>query len=271
LIKNLSKARPPPKTRSFGGKNLSNFNGMLQNSEILPPKPYKVIPIQECGEPLVALPDKTFAFVHPHPYEKLGAPYDEKSPFYVRQSVLERLLQAQHRLQATHPGWKIQIFDAYRPLAVQQYMMDHTFAEVLQERGLQTQDLTEPERAAILGLVYEFWAAPDPDPTRPPPHSTGGAVDITLVDAVGQVVEMGSPIDELSPRSYPNHFAASQQALEQTFHAHREVLNRVMVEAGFQRHPGEWWHFCYGDQMWAWLMHQADPTVEAIARYGRVS
>jgi D-alanyl-D-alanine dipeptidase len=236
----------------------------------MPLKPYKLIPIQECGEPLVAIPHETFAFVQPHPYEKLGAPYDDKSPFYVRQRVLERLLQAQHLLQASNCGWKIQIFDAYRPLAVQQFMVEHTFAKVLQQKGLTESELTEPERASILELVYEFWALPDPDLAKPPPHSTGGAVDITLVDATGQVVDMGSAIDELSSRSYPNHFATSKNAPEQTYHTHRELLNRVMIQAGFQRHPGEWWHFCYGDQMWAWLMNQTDSTFAAIARYGRV-
>ncbi|MGQ9871234.1 M15 family metallopeptidase [Leptodesmis sp.] len=237
----------------------------------MPLKPYKLVPIQECGEPLVAIPSDPFTFIHPHPYERLGAPYDDKSPFYVRQGVLERLLNAQSQLQKSHPGWKIQIFDAYRPLAVQQFMVDHTFAEVLQQKRLTESELTELERAAILELVYEFWALPDPDPAKPPPHSTGGAVDITLVDATAQVVDMGSPIDELSPRSYPNHFATSKNAPEQTYHAHRELLNWVMTQAGFQRHPGEWWHFCYGDQMWAWLMNQADSTFAAIACYGRVA
>lgn len=237
----------------------------------MPLKPYKLVPIQECGEPLIAIPCEIFAVVHPHPYEQLGAPYDDKSPFYVRQSVLERLLQAQHLLQASNPGWKIQIFDAYRPLAVQQFMVDYTFAEVLQQKGLTESDLTETERTAILELVYEFWALPDADPTKPPPHSTGGAIDITLMDAARQVVDMGSPIDELSPRSYPHHFASSQSGLEQTYHAHRELLNRVMSQAGFRQHPGEWWHFCYGDQMWAWLRNQTDSTFEAIAHYGRVA
>ena len=36
------------------------------------------------------------------------------------------------------------------------------------------------------------------------------------------------------------------------------------------RHPKEWWHFSYGDQLWAWLYQQANPDDLAIARYGRV-
>ncbi len=228
------------------------------------------MPIQECGEPLVPIPPGQFSFVQPHPYAKVGAPYGDRSPFCLRQSVIERLLAAHRYLQTRHPGWKIQIFDAYRPVAVQQYMVDYTFAELLQQRGLKTEHLLETEQQELWNLVYEFWAIPDLDPKQPPPHSTGGAVDVTLVDGTGQVVEMGTPIDELSPRSHPDHFASSQNSEEQQFHSHRQILSGVMSAAGFWQHPGEWWHFCYGDQMWAWLTRQQSPDATAIARYGRV-
>ncbi|MCZ0900835.1 D-alanyl-D-alanine dipeptidase, partial [Microcoleus sp. HI-ES] len=38
---------------------------------------------------------------------------------------------------------------------------------------------------------------------------------------------------------------------------------------GFQQHPNEWWHFCLGDQMWAWLTNQNNSGSQLIARYGR--
>lgn len=234
-------------------------------------KPYQHVPIDECGESLVAIPAETFALVQPHPYAVLGAPYADKSPFYVRQGVLERLGNAQTGLQNSHPGWRIQVFDAYRPLAVQQFMVDYTFAEVVQQRGLVLEDLAEAQSREIYGQVYEFWAMPDADPTRPPPHSTGGAVDVTLVDETGQPVNMGSAIDELSPRSYPHHFASSQNDQEQQFHHLRQLLHQVMSQAGFRQHPNEWWHFCYGDQMWAWLTSQTELEFEPIARYGRIT
>lgn len=233
-------------------------------------KPYHQTPIVECGEPLVPIPPAQFALVLPHPYEKLGAPYGNKSPFYLRQTVLDRLNTAQTGLQSIHPGWKIQVFDAYRPIAVQQFMVDYTFQELVQAQNLKAEQLTEPQRQEILAQVYEFWAVPNPDPAMPPPHSTGAAIDVTLVNEDGQPVDMGSPIDEVSPRSYPNHFAESAQPNAQIFDRHRQVLNQVMTEAGFQRHPNEWWHFCFGDQMWAWLTNQQNPVAHTIARYGGI-
>lgn len=233
-------------------------------------KPYQTIPIQDCHEPLVPLSAEQFAQVQPHPYVKLGAPYGEHSPFFVRQGVLERLAQAQAMLQQQQPTWQIQIFDAYRPVAVQQFMVDYTFHEIATAQGLAVETMTETQRQQVFEQVYEFWAAPNLDPACPPPHSTGAAVDVTLVDGNGVAIAMGSPIDEPSPRSYPNYFANSPLPFEQAYHHHRQLLRMVMCEAGFCQHPNEWWHFSYGDQMWAWQQQQNSPTATLTARYGRV-
>lgn len=217
------------------------------------------------------IPLEIFAVESPHPYQKLGATYVERSPYHLRQSVLDSLLQAQVQLQRHYPSWRIQIFDAYRPVAVQQFMVDYTFAEVVQAQGLTPAQLTAAQRTVIWEQVYQIWAVPSLDPNCPPPHSTGGAVDITLVDDTGTPVNMGSAIDELSPASHPNYYANGTAPSEQQYNFHRQLLWDVMRHSGFQRHPGEWWHFCLGDQMWAWLSNQADPTKFVVARYSRIA
>ncbi|MBX2865845.1 MAG: D-alanyl-D-alanine dipeptidase [Leptolyngbyaceae cyanobacterium MAG.088] len=229
----------------------------------MPSKPYQRIPIQDCGEPLVAIPLDQFAVVDPHPYAVLGAPYGERSPYYVRAGVLQALCQAQANLQTQNPGWRIQIFDAYRPIAVQQFMVDHTYEQLLQAWQTEHPE-TSKENAPkddLLNQVYQFWAAPSHDPATPPPHSTGAAIDITLIDDQQQVVDMGSAIDEISERSYPNHFADKPDG--ETFHCHRTLLSQTMQTAGFRQHPNEWWHFSQGDQLWAWLENAGN------ARYGK--
>ncbi|MBD1838031.1 D-alanyl-D-alanine dipeptidase [Coleofasciculus sp. FACHB-64] len=234
-------------------------------------KPYQQIVIVECGEPLTAIPLEQFAVVSPHPYEKLGATYGDRSPYYLRQGVLESLIAAQHQLAVTNPDWRIDLFDAFRPVEVQQFMVDYTFAEVVQAQGLNLIELTEAQRQAIWEIVYQFWAPPNLDPAMPPPHSTGAAVDITLVDNTGKTIDMGGEIDEISARSHPDYYANSIQPVEQQYHSHRQLLNDVMLQAGFRRHPNEWWHFCLGDQMWAWLCNQENPHHPVTARYGRVA
>ncbi|MEA5620381.1 M15 family metallopeptidase [Cronbergia sp. UHCC 0137] len=233
-------------------------------------KPYHQIPIIECGEPFTKIPLELFAVESPHPYEKLGATYGELSPYCLRQTVVEYLIQAQNYLQLLYPGWYIQIFDGYRPVAVQQFMVDYSFATEVEARGLSGEELSPQQSQEIWQGVYEIWAVPSLDPKTPPPHSTGAAVDVTLVNDQGMVVDMGSPIDEMSERSLPNYYANSTQPQAQNYHNHRQILRDVMLKAGFQRNPKEWWHFSFGDQMWAWLHNQSHPHNPVIARYSRL-
>jgi zinc D-Ala-D-Ala dipeptidase len=233
-------------------------------------RPYHKIPIFECGEPLVKIPLERFAVESPHPYEKLGAPYGDRSPYFLRQSVVESLILAQNNLQLLRPHWRIQIFDAYRPVAVQKFMVNYAFGEALQMAGLTEAELSPNQRQAIWEEVYKIWAEPSLDEKTPPPHSTGAAVDVTLVDDKGEIVNMGSPIDEMSGRSHPDYFANSVNGQAKQYHGDRQLLCDVMEKAGFKRNPREWWHFSIGDQMWAWLNNQVNPANPLIARYGRI-
>jgi len=226
-------------------------------------KPYQTIPIQECGEALVAIPPAQFAILTPHPYVALGAPYGSYSPYFLRQGVLKKLVTAQAYVSAHHAGWKLQIFDAYRPIPVQQFMVDHTVVQLATDQGLDAATIDDDTRLHLQTQVSKFWAMPSDNPDTPPPHSTGAAVDLTLIDAEGAVVDMGSEIDEISPRSYPDHFANEKGDEAQQLHHHRQILAQTMSKAGFRQHPNEWWHFSSGDQLWAWQEGNG-----AIARYG---
>ena len=214
------------------------------------------MPIKDEGEPLVGLDGAELSLATPHPYEALGAPYGGVSPWALRRGVVARLLAAQRALASARPGWRLHVLDALRPLAVQRFMVELT------DRQLQ-RDEPQLDAEGRAARVRQFWAMPSEDPATPPPHSTGAAVDVTLVDAEGRVVDMGSPFDEPTERSYPMHFAAAVDEAGRRAHEHRELLGRVLREAGFRRHPREWWHFSYGDQAWA-----AETNAPA-ALYGR--
>ncbi|MBW4656360.1 MAG: D-alanyl-D-alanine dipeptidase [Kaiparowitsia implicata GSE-PSE-MK54-09C] len=240
-------------------------------------KPYHQVPILECNEPLCSIPLEQFAVPLAHPYASLGAPYGNASPYLLRKDVVQRLRLAQNRLQARQPGWKIQIFDGYRPVAVQHFMVNYTLRELALARGLDVHRLDQHQHQTLLNEVYQFWAVPNPDPTTPPPHSTGAAVDVTLVDASGQPVAMGGDIDELSERSHPNYYGDRINPKSPrychtaaTYHRHRTLLHWAMTTADFCRHPHEWWHFSYGDQLWAWLKTKDTMDTMVVARYGAV-
>jgi zinc D-Ala-D-Ala dipeptidase len=230
-------------------------------------KPYLIIPIAECGEALIEIP-QSLAIALPHTYQALGAPYGNKSPFYLRTGIIDRLEIAQSFLQTIHPDWQIKVFDAYRPISVQRFMVEHTLGELADSQGLDRASLSMLQEQELMAQVLQFWAIPSDDPSTPPPHSTGAAVDVTLVDRQGQEINMGSPIDEISDRSFPNYFQTATDPEARSIHQHRQLLFQIMNKSGFQRHPNEWWHFSYGDQMWAWLTRIESGSETAIAHYG---
>jgi D-alanyl-D-alanine dipeptidase len=184
--------------------------------------------------------------------------------------VVKSLIQAQDYLHQIKSNWRIKIFDAFRPLSIQKFMVDHTFQELLNQRNLDFFQLSSAQIDALWQEVYTIWAIPNHDPKMPPPHSTGAAIDITLVNETGKTINMGGEIDELSQRSLPNYYANAITFQEQIYHQNRALLYQVMKKAGFRRHLGEWWHFSLGDQMWVWLGLQECDEAVTTARYGRV-
>ncbi len=207
-----------------------------------------------------------FTYEDPHPYMAAGAPYPNgQSPFMLRKSIAERLHRAQARLQEQHPGWHIKIFDAYRPVDVQAYMVAFSFIEFAHQEKLDPLKVSEEKRDELLKKVYRIWGPPNRDPSTPPLHSCGAAFDCTLTDEQDRDVDMGSPIDLNSEESNPDYFKDRNPKV----HANRLILRNVLAEQGLVCFPNEWWHYSYGDQLWAWLKREQGEMVEAI--YGRVA
>jgi zinc D-Ala-D-Ala dipeptidase len=217
-------------------------------------RPWESVHIEDDGEPLVPLTG--LSLEAPPPYVALGAPYGAWGPWFLRRSAFARLLDAQRRLETLQPGWRLHLLDAWRPLAVQAFMVEYT-DQLLRRTEPDLDDVARRER------VLSYWAPPSENPATPPPHSTGAAVDLTLLDAEGRQANMGSPFDEPTERSHPNHFESASDSVGLEAHANRTRLGLVMRDSGFVRHPQEWWHFSYGDRAWA---REQDL---AVARYGR--
>ena len=213
-------------------------------------RPWSPIPIEECGEPLQDLP-REFLRLEPHPYMALGAPYGASgNPFQLRQGVVQRLLKAQQRLSDHDPSLRLSIFDAWRPIAVQAFMVEHSIADLCRERGVELTSGDAFDR--VVADVGRFWAAPSRDPATPPPHSTGAAVDLTLSSREGIPLEMGGEIDAIGAISEPEHYAGKEDPDARCWHQRRQLLADVMDASGFAQHPNEWWHYSFGDQLWAW-------------------
>jgi zinc D-Ala-D-Ala dipeptidase len=136
--------------------------------------------------------------------------------------ALERAVAA---LAAREPALSLLVLDALRPQRVQERMW-----HALEGTGL-TEYLAPPERGSI--------------------HSFGMAVDVSLADREGRELDMGTPFDDLTPKSHPvleDDFLARGE-LTRVQVDNRRLQRAVMSEAGWQGITREWWHFDAGDRV----------------------
>jgi D-alanyl-D-alanine dipeptidase len=177
---------------------------------------------------------------------------------WLRRSVAEKLARVNARAAAA--GLELHLFDAWRPRAVQAYFHDVWMPAELKRRNPALQG------AALTEEVERYWAAPSDSASSPAPHATAAAVDLTLRFQDGEPLWMGSLFDDATALAHRDRFedldAASFYFSDQEARANRRLLHWLMVEEGFAGHPDEWWHFSWGDQLWAAL------TAAPAAHYG---
>src|SRR3954468_2514196 len=168
---------------------------------------------------------------------------------WLRRSVADKL--ARVNVRAGEVGLELFLFDAWRPRAVQAY-----FHDVWMPRELQRRD-PSLTGMALTEEVERYWAAPSDSEASPAPHATGGAVDLTLRWKGGDTLWMGSLFDDVTALAHRDRFedlaVDSFSFSDEEARANRRLLHWLMVEEGFAGHPDEWWHFSWGDQLWAAL------------------
>tara|TARA_Y100001968_G_C19453902_1_gene770753 strand:+ start:12312 stop:13049 length:738 start_codon:yes stop_codon:yes gene_type:complete len=231
--------------------------------------------IEECNEPLVPIP-LVISRLTPHPYLSLGAPYGKNvDPWRLRVDVVRRLLLAEDCLHQLNPRLSLAVFDAWRPRDVQKFMVDYVIEEQCKLKGIIQSDVTDrTDLDRIIEDVNNFWASPCSDPRTPPPHSTGAAVDLTLIGENGLPIDMGGEIDHIGPVSAPDYYAEFSKLRNPYFneyHSRRELLRTVMEKVGFSQHPNEWWHFSFGDQLWAWKQNSINAIYGAVVEASKAN
>ncbi len=171
---------------------------------------------------------------------------------WVRRTVLAKLRSASDVLEAR--GLTLIVWDAWRPVEVQQALYD-AYMDTLRHAhpGL--------EADALATLAQEFVARPSRDPLKPPPHLTGGAVDVTLGDADGTPLWLGTAYDDVTPRAYTRYFetqghVAAPVLEDRQARDRRRTLYHVLTTQGFTNYAAEWWHFDFGDRLWAQTVGQ---------------
>lgn len=159
---------------------------------------------------------------------------------WVRNGVYDRLVIA---AKALPPEYRLVLLDGWRPKSIQQFLFEKVRAEVALANPSKTDEEIDRE-------TLNFAARASSDPASPSPHITGGAIDVTLSDENGVIQDMGSAFDEVSLKSWTAAPVSTGQAERRTH------LLKAMQFAGFTNLPSEWWHFDYGNWVWAWYNKQ---------------
>ncbi len=126
-----------------------------------------------------------------------------------------------------------------RPEVAKQVVKVH---KILQERGLGLKmfDCYRPRP-----IQWKLWEkVPDKryvsDPRKGSMHNRGAAVDLTIVDAEGKQLDMGTTYDFFGPEAWSTY-----QDLPDSILANRKLLRGLLEEEGFRGIRTEWWHFSY--------------------------
>ena len=171
---------------------------------------------------------------------RLYAAYIETHPeyktVYVRAELLKRLQQAAGTLENRY---RLIIRAGHRPIQVQKWVLQAVMDDYKKHHP------TTPDSEA---LAHARMYVSDPE-IKLPPHCCGAAVDLDLFDTtLSQPVDFGSPVNEDSEISHLHYDNITDEQKK-----NRMYLLRVMLEAGFSSYYAEWWHYSYGDQIWAWF------------------
>ncbi len=127
----------------------------------------------------------------------------------LRYEVLKDLLKAEEEFEKD--GYRILIYDCYRPLRVQKLMW---------------------KKIPVIGLVA--------NPKTGSRHNRGSAVDLSLTDLYGNELDFGTPHDDFSKKARTFY-----SDLPDTVKVNRIYLRKIMEKHNFKGINSEWWHFSH--------------------------
>lgn len=147
--------------------------------------------------------------------------YTDLREAYLHPKAAAAVAKAQQALKKLRPELSLKIYDATRPMSVQQKMWN-----------------------AVAGTSKNIYVSNPRNGGGM--HNYGLAVDITLCKAAtGDTLDMGTKVDFLGSYAHIDNEASlvSRHIITKEAKQNRELLRKVMTEAGFKPLKTEWWHF----------------------------
>ena len=166
----------------------------------------------------------------------------------IRAYIYNLLKKAQAHLPQ---GYHFVVYEAYRPMESQIKLWDGVVSE--QKKKHPEMDVNSEE---FIALCDVFAANPYRQGSG---HQSGASVDISLIDDTGKEYDMGGTVrgfDETADFDCPNISPEGRK--------NREILREALSKCGLVNYPSEWWHYSFGDRLWARL------TGSKLAIFGKI-
>lgn len=150
--------------------------------------------------------------------------YGDLTRAYLQPEMAKRLARASAMLRKEKPGYKLLVYDAARPNSAQYDLWNALDLLKIPPRS-KTQYVADPK----IGSNHNF----------------GCAIDLTVVDPDGKPLDMGTKFDYFGPLAYPRSEQEMLKSGKLTVRQidNRQLLRKVMTQAGFKVNTTEWWHF----------------------------
>ncbi|MGH3427468.1 MAG: M15 family metallopeptidase [Mycobacteriales bacterium] len=198
------------------------------------------IPVRECGEQLIDVRRDSGLLVDARKQDAVGA------FAHLREGVLNWLIQAQAALPR---GLRLLFVEGYRPPSLQRHYFEEYGAQL---RVNHPEWGDEQVRSSASRYV---------SPPEIAPHSAGAAVDLTLADADGCELDLGTRMNA-TPEESAGACYTQVSDISETARSHRDILGTALTTVGLVNYPTEWWHWSFGDRYWALV------TGSGVAHYG---
>jgi D-alanyl-D-alanine dipeptidase len=175
----------------------------------------------------------------------------------MRKTVYTKLLEAQKLLPK---GMHFCIYEAYRSLELQKMLFDTQYESTKKRHPDWSLAELFNETTKLVSPVSNQDGS-----INIPPHSTGGAFDVYLIDDKGHAVDMGiHPKDWMQDKDGTLSLTESKVISDEA-KKNRAIMNKALEALGFVNYPTEFWHWSYGDRYWAFM------TQAPFAIYGSSS
>lgn len=219
---------------------------------------YKKYPIRASNEICVEVNSKLLC--HSYYWHYSPRPNGATEQIFLRAELVSKLKRIDRSLCSL--GLCLLIQEGYRPISVQQFVQDVSVRNALKKENPGIGD------AELANMIRMFAASPNGDiNSAPPPHLTGGAVDLTLMCLeTGLQIDMGKRAG-LFNTAFPDALEKLTTSELDRARRFRRLLFWLASHEGVVTNPTEWWHLSWGDQMWAWMTRAPSAIYGAAANF----